>query len=316
MHWADRIVRRLRPRDLHIFLTVVEQGNMANAANFLATSRPVVSKTIAGLERTLGVPLLDRNPQGAEPTLYGRALIKRSIALLDDLRQGVQEIKFLADPTAGELRLGCAEAIVTGFVPAIIDRLSRKYPQLVFHLQIGNTVMLQMRDLRERNVELVVARMLSRVPEPDMEARVLFYEQMFVVAGTRNKWVDRRKIVLTELIHEPWILAPLEIETGSPVVRAFRAVGSELPRATVVVSSSSLRNVLLGTGRFITVVPGSVLRLGIERSLLKILPIELPPWQLPVSIITLKNRTLSPIAQLFIDYAREVAKALAKGQYH
>ena len=109
------------------------------------------------------------------------------------------------------------------------------------------------------------------------------------------------------------ILAPLEIETGSPVVKAFRAAGSELPRATVVVSSSSLRNALLATGRFITVVPGSVLRFGIERSLLKILPVELPRWQLPVSIITLKNRTLSPVAQLFIDYAREVAKPLAKG---
>ena len=172
---------------------------MAKAATFLATSRPVVSKTIAGLERTLGVPLLDRSPQGVEPTLYGRALLKRSIALLDDLRQGVQEIKFLADPTAGELRLGCAEALVTGFVPAIIDRLSRQYPQLVFQLQLGHTVTLQMRDLRERNVELVVARTLDRLPEPDMDAQTLFYEQMFVVAGARNKWASRRKIALTEL---------------------------------------------------------------------------------------------------------------------
>jgi DNA-binding transcriptional LysR family regulator len=311
MHWADRIVRRLRPRDLHVFLTVVEQGNMAKAANFLATSRPVVSKTIAGLERTLGVPLLDRSPQGVEPTLYGRVLLKRSIALFDDLRQGVQEIKFLADPTAGELRLGCAEAIATGFVPAVIDRLSQKYPRMVFQLQVGNTVTLQIRDLRERNVELVIARMLRRIPEPDMEAQILFYEQLFAVAGARNKWVGRRKIALTDLIHEPWILAPQEVEPGSPVAKAFRAVGSELPRATVVVSSSSVRNVLLATGRFITVVPGSVLRFGIERSFLKMLPIELPPWQLPVSIITLKNRTLSPIARLFIEYAGEVAKPLA-----
>ena len=311
MHWADQIARRLRPRDLHMFLVVVEQGNIAKAANLLATSRPAVSKTIAGLERTLGVPLLDRSPQGVEPTVYGRALLRRSIGWFDDLRQGVQEIKFLADPTSGELRLGCAEAIATGFVPAVIDRLSRKYPQLVFELQLGNTVTLQMRDLRDRNVELVVARMVSGLPQPDMEAQILFYEQMFVVAGSRNKWIKRRKITLTDLLHEPWILAPLEIETGSPIVRAFRAAGLELPRATVVVSSSSVRNALLATGRFITAVPGSVLRFGIERSLLKILPVELPRWQLPISIITLKNRTLSPIAQLFIDCAREVAKPLA-----
>jgi DNA-binding transcriptional LysR family regulator len=76
MHWADRIARRLRPRDLHMFLVVVDQGNIAKAANLLATSRPAVSKTIAGLERTLGVPLLDRGRQGVKPTLYGHALLK------------------------------------------------------------------------------------------------------------------------------------------------------------------------------------------------------------------------------------------------
>ena len=116
MQWADRNGRHLRPRDLHIFLTVVEQGNMAKAANLLATSRPVVSKTIASLERALGVRLLDRSPQGVEPTLYGRALLRRSVTLFDELRQGIQEIKFLADPTTGELQLGCTQSIAAGFV--------------------------------------------------------------------------------------------------------------------------------------------------------------------------------------------------------
>src|SRR6266700_2696591 len=104
MEWSDRIGRRLRPRDLHIFLVVAEKGNMAKAAEQLAISRPVVSKTIAGLEHTLGVRLLDRTPHGVEPTLYGRALLKRCFAVFDELRQSVKEIEFLTDPNAGELR--------------------------------------------------------------------------------------------------------------------------------------------------------------------------------------------------------------------
>src|SRR5215470_15796577 len=105
MQWSDRIGRRLKPRDLHVFMAVAEHGNMAKAADSLAISRPVVSKTIAGLEHTLGVPLFDRSPQGVEPTLYGRALLKRSVAIFDDLRQSVREIEFLADPSTGELRI-------------------------------------------------------------------------------------------------------------------------------------------------------------------------------------------------------------------
>jgi DNA-binding transcriptional LysR family regulator len=81
-----------------------------------------------------------------------------------------------------------------------------------------------------------------------------------------------------------------------------------------VSDSLNLRNSLLATGRFVTVVPGSTLQFGPERTLLKVLPIELPRHRLPVSIITLKNRTLSPVAALFVTCAREVAKPLAKGR--
>src|SRR6266702_6983843 len=128
MEWSDRIGRRLRPRDLHVFLVVAEKGNMAKAAEQLAISRPVVSKTIADLEHTLGVRLLDRTPHGVEPTLYGHALLKRSLAVFDELRQSVKEIEFLADPSAGELRVGCTEPLAAGFMAAVIDSISQQYP--------------------------------------------------------------------------------------------------------------------------------------------------------------------------------------------
>src|SRR5438045_2655497 len=131
MDWTERIGRRLKPRDLHIFLAVAEQGNMAKAADALAVSRPVVSKTIAILEQTLGVRLFDRGPHGIEPTLYGRALLKRSFAVFDELRQSVRELEFLSDPGKGELRVGHTETMGAGLVPAIVDKLDREHPQLL-----------------------------------------------------------------------------------------------------------------------------------------------------------------------------------------
>jgi DNA-binding transcriptional LysR family regulator len=310
MHWTDRIGRRLKPRDLHIFLTVIEQGNMAKAAGTLAISRPVVSKTIADLERTLGVRLLDRSPQGLEPTLYGQALIARSQALFDELRQTVKEIETLSDPSAGELRIGCTEPMAAGVVAAVIDQLSRHYPRLRFQVELGDAATLQL-PLRERRCELIVARTLGPAPEHDMQAELLFHEELFVAAGVRHKWSRRRKIELAELVNEPWILAPFETEPGSPVGEAFRACNLEVPDAIVVGYSLPLRNTLLSTGRFLTVVPGSVLRYGAERQLLSLLPVKLPRWRVPISIITLKSRTLSPTVQLFTACARQVAKPLA-----
>src|SRR5216683_7135592 len=202
MHWTDRIGRRLNPHDLHIFMAVVEQGNMARAADSLAISRPVVSRTIADLEHALGVRLLDRSPQGVEATVYGRALLKRSVAVFDELKQSVKDIESLGDPNSGEVRIGCTEPMAAGFVAAVIDRLSRQYPQLVFQLELCTTPAQQFHVLRERKCDLVIPRMWTKALEPNLDVELLFADQVFVVAGQRNEWLGRRKVALADLVAE------------------------------------------------------------------------------------------------------------------
>lgn len=105
MKWTDRIGRRVKLRDLHIALAVAEAGSMTRAAEDLAVSYPVVSKTISELEHTLGVKLFDRSVSGVEPTHYGRALLKSGVAVFDEMRKGLQQIDFIKRPDAGELGL-------------------------------------------------------------------------------------------------------------------------------------------------------------------------------------------------------------------
>src|SRR4051794_39215492 len=101
-----RARRRLKLRQLEILLAVADTGSMAKAATRLAISQPAISRAIADMEQTLGVPLFDRSTQGVGPTQYGRALVKRGIAAFDEIDQGVKELVFLADPTVGEVRIG------------------------------------------------------------------------------------------------------------------------------------------------------------------------------------------------------------------
>jgi DNA-binding transcriptional LysR family regulator len=91
------IGRRIRLRDLHILLTVSQRGSMAQAAAQLGVSQPAVSGVIADLERTLGVPLFERSTRGVKPTVYARAMLDRSVAAFDELRQGIRTIASLAD---------------------------------------------------------------------------------------------------------------------------------------------------------------------------------------------------------------------------
>ena len=86
MQWNDSVRRRLKLRDVDILLTVIQIGSMGKAASLLNMSQPAISNAIAQLEHTLGVRLLDRSRQGVEPTPSGRALIKRGVAMFDELR--------------------------------------------------------------------------------------------------------------------------------------------------------------------------------------------------------------------------------------
>ncbi len=94
------------------------------------------------------------------------------------------------------------------------------------------------------------------------------------------------------------------------VAEAFAAHGLEMPNVSMRTLSVHMRTQLIATGDFITTLPRSVLRLYAERFSLKALPVDLParPW--PVSIITLKHRSLSPIVQRFIRCAEDVANGM------
>ena len=118
----ERIERRISLHDMRILMAVIQAGSMGRAAKRLATSQPAVSRSIADLENALGVRLLDRGPQGIEPTPYGSALVRRGVAVFDELGQGVRDIQFLADPTAGELRIGASIAVAAGFVAGGVEQ--------------------------------------------------------------------------------------------------------------------------------------------------------------------------------------------------
>jgi len=308
----ERAMQRLKLRELRMLMTVAQEGSMSKGAAKLALSQPAISKAIAEMEHTLGVSLLDRTAQGVEPTLYGRALLKWANTVFDDLRQGVREIEFLADPTQGEVRLGCVENMNVGLVPAVIDQLTRQFPRLVFSVTTASGIEEQSRNLRERRVDFVFGRIMPAVAnEDDLNTEILCEDPLIVVASGGSKWLRRRKIALAELVGEPWSFTAPDSPIGAFVAQAFRAQGLDPPHVTVRSNSPHLGYSMAHTGHFLSVAPASVLWVSGKRFGLKAVPVDLAIRPGPMGIITLKNRTVSPVAQLFIDCARKIAKSFA-----
>ncbi len=311
--WDERVGRRLKLRDLYILSAVVEWRSMAKAASHLAMSQPAVSEAIGALESMLGVRLLDRLPRGIAPTLYADALLRRGQIVFDELRQGILEIEFLADPTVGEICVACPETFAAGLLPDAIDRLSRQHPKIVVRVDQPSTASLGLQELRERSVDLALLRLPKALAADDLKMESLLDDRHRVVVGPNNPLARRRRVNLKALVDEPWILPPNHV-VGELIAEAFAKQGLNMPAERVNSSSILLRNRLLATGRYVTVLTDSVLHYNARQWSLKILPVDLKLSPRPLTIVTLKSRTPSPAALLLVEQLKVVAASLRGAQ--
>jgi DNA-binding transcriptional LysR family regulator len=312
MQSIERARRRIKLRDLHILLVVAQRGSMAKAAAELAISQPAVSRAVADMEHALGLRLLDRGRNGIKPTPYGLALVRRGKIIFDELTQGMQELEFLADPTVGELRIGSSESVAAGLLPAVIERFARRHPGI--RLNVAQSVLgtTHYRELRDRSIDLLLGWIPAPFVEEDLVVEPVLSDPRVVVAGRQSKWARASRLSLADLGDEAWILPPPETFPGTLVAELFRKSGLNMPRTPLATLSLHLCCELAASGHFVTLLPSSIVQFGGRDLALKVLPLKLPLTSVvSVAIVTLKNRTLSPAAEIFIECVREVSGEMA-----
>ena len=227
------------------------------------------------------------------------------------LRQGVKNIECLADPTAGEARIGSIIPLAAGLVADVVNKLCQRHPRMTFHIEATDAGALY-RELCERNLDLVIIKRMGPFVDERFSIETLFNDSYVVVAGAQHPLASRRKIELAELASQSWVLPAADSAPGATLADAFRASGLDYPRVSVVTLPTDVRASFLASGRFLSIFPATSLGILSERMKFKVLPVDLPFHPVPVAVVTWKNRTLSPAAQLFIEHVREAAQALAR----
>jgi DNA-binding transcriptional LysR family regulator len=303
--------QHLKLRELQILFSVAQFGSMAKAATHLSTTQPAVSQAIADLEETVGVRLFDRSTQGVVPTVYGEILLKRGAESFDALKQALREIEFLATAGAGDVWVGCHEPTLHGLIPAVIQRIAKSHPKIVVHATYEAPAAHGLDRLRDRGLDMVVAGSPSLPADDDLNVEPLYEESFCIVTAAHSTWARRRKVALADLMNESWIFGEPGNATQRRISDVFLERVGALPSVSVFTVLMNLRLALLASGNYVSCIPRSVYQFGAKGQQVKALPIDMGV-KLPVQIFTLKNRTLSRAARVFIESAHEVAKEIAK----
>ncbi|HKS61539.1 MAG TPA: LysR family transcriptional regulator [Xanthobacteraceae bacterium] len=309
---SELALASLRLRDLQLLSAVVARKSMSKAAVDLRMSQASVSEALAKLEDLFGVKLLDRSSRGVAPTIYANVLLERGLVVFDELRQGMRDIQHLTNPSIGEVRVGCPETLAAGLLPAVIDRLSRQTPGIAVHIVHAESSTLEYRELRERNIDVMLGRVMDEWvgADDELDIEMLFDERYSVVAAKKNRWARAARVRLIDLVNDPWIHMPAHNPLASLLDSAFQAENLATPKASVTCFSMHVRMHLLATGRFLTIVPESMLRYNEHRWSIARLPIKLRIAPRRGAIVTLKGRTLSPVVKNFIAHVRIIAQEL------
>jgi DNA-binding transcriptional LysR family regulator len=314
LDWDSRIGRRLRLRDLHVLFVAVEHGSMSAAGAHLHMSQSAVSQAIAALEEALKVRLLDRTPNGVRSTIYADAIMRRGAIAFDELRSGIRDIEFLADPASGEIRIACSETLAGGILAPCIESFSKKHPQVVFEILQSNSFL--RRDFvelraRKADLELLILSGLSADGlRDDLNVEHLFDEVLCPAASPHSRWAKRRKLSLADVVDASWITPYAGAKSEKALLDAFRAEELPPPRIVAKTVSAQLRNFLSLRGPFIALVPATLLKINADTIGLKELPLQLQMPPVPVMMVTVRNRTLSRTVELFLDCVRDAARSI------
>lgn len=301
---ATRLARRLRLRDLHTLLVVLECGSMAKAAGVLALTQPAVSKAMQEMESALGVALLERDARGVRPTLFGTAMAARARAMLDELGQGARDLAHLADPNVGEVRIGTTEPM-TFIIAEAIRRVARDRPRIAFDVAISDTGSL-LAELRARRLDLVVTRHGFGGHDDDLDVAWLFRAPLVAVADRKNPLLRRRRLALADVMDEPWVLSPPDTVLGRLVAAAFQRQGLALPPAAVTSVSIAMRLSLVAGGRYLSMLPRTILHHPTNAPWLRALDIATHDSAGAIAALTLKRRWMPGPVALFLDALGEV----------
>jgi DNA-binding transcriptional LysR family regulator len=185
-----------------------------------------------------------------------------------------------------------------------MDGFWRQHPQVRIHASLASGSVLDLPQLRAREIDLFVGLTQKTEGSDEFDVETLFNDRAVIAVGLSNPLARRRKVHVEELMRYPWLMTGQHSRNYAILVEATRTRGLQMPRIVLDSMSVHMRTRLLATGPYVTMLPESVLRSNAERYSLKMLNVDIPkdPW--PVVIATLKNRTLTPLAQKFVDHLR------------
>jgi len=298
----------MTPHQLRTFLAVAEAGSVSDAADRLVVSQSAVSASLAGLQRELGVRLLERHGRGIRLTDEGAVYAgyaRRILGLLDEALIAARDGN---RPERGHVRLGAVPTAGEQVVPGYLATFRRRYPRAQVSLEVAARDDVFAR-LTAHEVDVAVA---GRPPASSaLVSRAVADNDLVLVAVPGLVPTDRRRVELAVLAAVPWLLR--EPGSGTRETMLGYLAERELvpPQLTLGANGAVIAGAAAGLG--VTLVSRSAVAREISAGQLVVLPAPGTPILRPWHVVT-RSDVPAP-ARLFLTHLLDSSSVEASPRF-
>lgn len=284
---------------------VMKQLNFRKAAKAQNLSQPALSRSIAGLEESLGVKLFNRNPKGVSMTVYGQTLDKYSEQILTAVNELEREIKILKECGMGELSLalGPYPAEISGH--RAVGKLIAAFPNIWCRVVVSDWKKVE-KLVVNHQIDLGLAE-LSQMKNSYIEAEPLVKHKAVMFCRSGHPIFEKRTVAKVDLEDYPLVMTevPARAVTHLPG-KIFHEAGSDKAFPSVVVENLNLSRQIIRESDAIGVAVPLQIENELERDIFSIIPYDMTQLFTNYGFMYLRERALSPAATQFMEFVQEI----------
>jgi len=288
-------------RRLEVFTKVFQQKSFSKAGQSLFLSQPTVSEHIRLLEEDLGLILFDRQGKEILPTPAGRLLYQYAAQLMALRDESFRAIKQFRDKGTGDLLIGGSNIPGQYLLPPLLGQFKAQFPRIRIRLRIGDT-----RLIRDSLLEGAIELGLVGAPVEHRQVLCDFWttDQMICVAPPGDRYKTTKAVSPEEILKFPFIFREKGSGTGTAIEQALKKINLDVKNLRIVAemgSNEAIRQAVK-SGVGISIISKRAAKEDLEHGLLQEIRIKKLPLLRDFFLITLKQRTLSPLALEFKEF--------------
>jgi DNA-binding transcriptional LysR family regulator len=291
-------------RRLEVFVKVYQQKSFSKAGETLTLSQPTISEHIRLLEEDLELNLFDRQGKEIVPTPAGRLLYQYAAQLMALRDESFRAIKQFREKGTGDLLIGGSNIPGQYLLPPLLGRFKEQYPGIRIRLWIGDTQAIQ-----DKLLEGMVEFGLVGAPVEHRRIVCQFWttDQMICVAPPDKAYKTMKSVAPEEILKWPFIFREKGSGTRTALEQAFKKIPLDIRNLNIVAemgSNEAIRQAVKSAVGISILSKRAVVE-DLDHGLLQEVKIKKLSLLRSFYLITLKQRTLSPLAQEFREFILE-----------